>query len=212
VSIFSCFFKFLDGAMEVDGVWLRLIWLDYRLAVIVSVLIPLVLVIWSTLKQVDAVNRLLIIYWRVASLLVITVYLLIPGWSIAFVTSFVARCLIPISLWFWVDLNDEIKDLPPSPLKLATTTWRWAITIFSCFAILVNIPFLSCAFHGTAGAGDFCQLWLQPPLHYKAWFHANSNTGFLGFLGIMGLVSYVIYFLSFLIFRLSRQGRSALDH
>ncbi len=198
--------------MEVNEIWLRLIWLDYRLAVIVSIVIPLVLIIWSAFKRVDAINRLLIIYWRVASLLIITVYLLIPGWSIAFFTGFAARCLIPISLWFWVDLNDEIKDLPPSPLKLATTTWRWAITIFSCFAILVNIPFLSCGFNGIAGAGGFCEVWLQPPLYYKAWFHANSNTGFLGFLGILGLVAYVMYFLSFLIFRLARQGRSALDH
>ncbi|WP_228016690.1 MULTISPECIES: DUF3177 family protein [Synechocystis] len=206
------FVKFFDGVMEVDGIWLRLIWLDYRLAVIVSVFIPLVLVIWSAFKRVDAINRLLIIYWRVASLLMVTVYLLIPGWSLAFFTGFAARCLIPVSLWFWVDLNDEIKDLPPSPLKLATTTWRWGITIFSCFAILVNIPFLSCGLNGIGGAESFCQVWLQPPLHYKAWFHANSNTGFLGFLGIIGLVAYVIYFLSFLVFRLGRQGRSALDH
>lgn len=198
--------------MEVNETWLRLIWLDYRLAVIVSIFIPLILIIWSALKKVDAINHLLIIYWRVASLLIITIYLLIPGWPVAFFTGFAARCLIPISLWFWVDLNDEIKDLPPSPLKLATTTWRWAITIFSCFAILTNIPFLSCGFGVTGKAVDFCQVWLQPSLHYKAWFHANSNTGFLGFLGILGLMAYIMYFLSFLIFRLARRGRSALDH
>ncbi len=75
-------------------------------------------------------SSLLIIYWRVASLLLITVYLMIASWPIGFVTSFLAKILIPISLWFWVDINDEIKDLPSSPIKFVTTAWRWAVTIY----------------------------------------------------------------------------------
>ena len=52
------------------------------------------------------------IYWRVASLLAITVYLMIGGLSVSFVTALLAKILIPLSLWFWVDLNEEIREQP----------------------------------------------------------------------------------------------------
>ncbi len=96
-----------------NDLWFRpFVWLDYRLAFVFTVIIPLVLVLWSLFKQVEAINSLLVIYWRVASLLMITVYLMIPSWPLGFVTGFLARCLIAFGLWFWVDLNDEIHDLP----------------------------------------------------------------------------------------------------
>lgn len=113
-----------------DETWLRnLVWTDYRLAVVFTVVLPIILLIWALLRQSDAILRLLIIYWRVASLLMVTVYLLIRPWPVGFISGFAARLLIPMSLWFWVDLNDEIKDLPPTSLKFALTSWRWAITI-----------------------------------------------------------------------------------
>ena len=34
---------------------------------------------------------------------------MIGGFGISFISSLMARILIPISLWFWVDLNDEIE-------------------------------------------------------------------------------------------------------
>ena len=196
-----------------NDVWYRpLVWLDYRLAVVFTVIIPLMLVLWSLFKQVEAINRLLMIYWRVASLLMITVYLMIPSWSVGFATGFIARCLIPISLWFWVDLNDEIHDLPASGVKSFTTIWRWAVTVYCSLGVLASIPFLSCTFSSALGNTPSCQVWLQPPWRYKELFHANSSPGFLGFLGIVGLIIYSLYFLSFLAFRLGKQGRSALEH
>jgi len=78
--------------------------------------------------KAEAIQRLLTIYWRVSSLLAITIYLLIaalPG----FISGLMARILIPISLWFWVDLNEEIEDQPRGALKLTFNSWRWAITI-----------------------------------------------------------------------------------
>ncbi|BFM41111.1 DUF3177 family protein [Synechocystis sp. LKSZ1] len=195
-----------------ENLWFQpLVWLDYRLAFIFTVIIPLVLLVWSLVKQSEAIHRLLLIYWRVASLLMISLYLFIPGWTAGYVTSFLARLLIPISLWFWVDLNDEIKDLPASGLKLLTTSWRWAITIYCSFGVIAFIPFLSCTFSTETMASEFCQVWLPPAWRYKELFHANATPGFLGFLGIVGLIIYSLYFLYFLIIRLARQGRSALE-
>lgn len=206
-------------------VWFNpLVWLDYRLAVVFTVIIPLILLVWSAFRQVESIQRLLIIYWRVASLLMITVYLMIPLFpegsktgifyqilAYGFVTGFLARVFIPLSLWFWVDLNDEIKDLAPSWLKFWVTAWRWAITVYCSVGAIATVPFLSCAVSPTDLVTPYCQVWLQAPWHFKEWFHPNLSAGFLGFLGITGLIVYILYFAAFLLFRLAKTGRTALE-
>jgi Protein of unknown function (DUF3177) len=185
-----------------------LIWMDFRLAVIFTVLIPLILLFWAFAQKTIAIQSLLIIYWRVASLLAIAVYLAIGSMSISFVASFVAQALIPLSLWFWADLNEEITDLSPRPLKLGFLAWRWATTLYSTLGAIATIPFLSCAF-GNAKT-DYCQAWFQPSWLYYQFFHANSNPGFLGMVGILGLIIYALYLVYFLVVRLAKQGRSAM--
>ncbi|MGB7487802.1 MAG: DUF3177 family protein, partial [Phormidesmis sp.] len=71
-----------------------LVWTDYRVALLIAVFIPLTLLIWSWVKKSEAISALLIIYWRVASLLVITVYLMMASWSIGFLTAMLAKTII----------------------------------------------------------------------------------------------------------------------
>ncbi|MEA5536591.1 DUF3177 family protein [Crocosphaera sp. XPORK-15E] len=207
-----------------EDLWFRpLIWIDYRLALLFNLIIPIILTIWAFARQMDAIGRLLVIYWRVASLLIITVYLMAPGWlgentpfqafsgQMGFVTLLAARILIPISLWFWLDLNDEIKDLPPSFLKLVLTSWRWAVTVYSSLGAMVDVPFLSCAVSRSTLETPFCQVWLQVPVGYWSIVHQDATPGFLGFLGLLGLSIYVLYLAYFLLVRLGKQGRSALE-
>jgi Protein of unknown function (DUF3177) len=192
-----------------EQLWFQpLIWMDFRLAVIFTVLIPLILLFWAFAQKTSAIQSLLIIYWRVASLLAISVYLAIGSMPISFVTAFVAQALIPLSLWFWVDLNEEITDLSPRPLKLGFLAWRWATSLYSILGAIATIPFLSCAF-GSAKT-DYCQVWFQPSWLYYRFFHANSNPGFLGWLAILGLIVYSLYLGYFLIVRLGKQGRAAM--
>lgn len=188
-----------------------LVWMDYRLALLFTVILPLVLLIWAFVKRVDAIQQLLIIYWRVASLLAITVYLMIGNLPLSFISGFLARILIPIGLWFWVDLNEEIHEQPSSALKLTFTSWRWALSIYSLLGAIASLPFLQCAVSKVAFATPFCQVWLEPPLGFKNMFHANYKPEFLGFLGIMALIIYVLYFGYFVIVRLAKQGRSAVE-
>ncbi|WP_373541301.1 DUF3177 family protein [Chamaesiphon sp.] len=185
-----------------------LIWMDFRLAVIFTVLLPLILILWAFVQKTAAIQSLLIIYWRVSSLLAITVYLQIGGLPISFITSLVGQSLIPLSLWFWADLNEEITDLPASPLKLGFLSWRWATTLYSTLSAIALLPFLSCAF-GSATA-DSCQAWFQPSWLYYQFFHANSKPEFLSFLGILGLIFYTLSLGYFLVVRLGKQGRSAM--
>lgn len=188
-----------------------LVWTDYRLAVLVTVVVPLVLLIWSTVKQSEAIQRLLIIYWRVASLLAITVYLLIGSLQIGFITGLMAHVLIPIGLWFWLDLNEDINDLSQTPLKLVFTSWRWAVSVFSAVGAIATLPALRCGFSKEALTQPFCQVWLDPPFLYKEIFHRNTTPGFLAFLGVVGLIIYLLYLIYFVFIRLSKQGRTAVE-
>jgi hypothetical protein len=186
-----------------------LIWTDYRLAILFTVIVPLILLIWAFAQKVEAIQRLLAIYWRVASLLAITVYLMIGSHPISFVAGFCARLLIPLGLWFWVDLNEEIADQFQTPLKLAFTSWRWAVSIYSGLGAIASLPFLQCGFSKQAFNSEFCQAWLYPPFGFRELFHPTTKPEFLGFLGIVALIIYTLYLGYFVVFRLGKQGRSA---
>ncbi|MEG3940119.1 MULTISPECIES: DUF3177 family protein [unclassified Microcoleus] len=202
----------LSLLLAATGPWFQpLVWMDYRLSVLLTISIPLVVLIWAVFDKADAIARLLVIYWRVASLLAITLYLMMAALPVSFVSSVIARALIPACLWFWQDLNDEIADRPQSPLKLAFTAWRWAITVFSGLGALAQIAFLNCAFKSQIQVIDepFCRIWLDPPWLYKQMFHPNLTPQFLGLLGMTGLAIYVIYLSYFVLIKIGKQGRSA---
>ncbi len=186
----------------------KLVWMDFRLAVLFTVLLPLGLLLWAVIQNAQAITQLLIIYWRVASLLAITVYLMIAEWPVSYVSGFAALILIPLSLWFWVDLNEEVADRRDT-LGLVFSSWRWGITIYSILAALGQALFLDCAFVPEAIGRGACQAWLQPPLMFKDIFHNQAKPSTLGFFAAVGLVIYVIYLGYFVFFRLPKQGRSA---
>jgi Protein of unknown function (DUF3177) len=185
-----------------------LVWTDFRLAVLFGVICPLVLMVWAINKRAKSITHLLIIYWRVSSLLAISVYLMIAQSPLGFVTGFAALLLIPVSLWFWVDLNEEIEDRRGS-LKLAINAWRWATTLYCAIAALAQVPYLKCAASKTALSAKECQVWLEPSFLFKAMFHSSTSAGKLGFLAIMALVFYGLYLGYFVIFKFTKQGRSA---
>lgn len=189
-----------------------LVWTNYRLAVLFTVLFPLGLLIWSFVKNAQAISTLLIIYWRVASLLLITVYLMMAGNSIGFISGWIALGLIPISLWFWVDLNEEITDRQ-GLLKICFSAWRWAISIYCVVAFLGQISALGCAISVTTLATDQCQLWLKPAIGFGGLFHSDLGdpkvASRLGLVAMGGLIIYGLYFLNFLALRLTKKGRSA---
>jgi len=188
-----------------------LVWTDYRLAVLFMVFLPLALLIWAFVQKNEPIQHLLTIYWKVASLLMITVYLMIGGLTIGFLAAVMARVLIPLGLWFWVDLNEEIREQPGSVLKLVFSAWRWAVTIYNILGVAILLPFLPCAFSRAQFAGADCQTWLEPPLLYKEYFHSGYTHGFLGFFGILGLAIYVASLAWFVFVRLGKQGRQAIN-
>ena len=106
-----------------------LVWLTYRLGATFALGLPLALLIWSSVRRQPAITRLMSIYWKVASLLVITLLLLTDQRPLGFVTALLAPVLMTLSVWFWVDLNEELADSPlRDPLALTVRLWRWALS------------------------------------------------------------------------------------
>ena len=188
-----------------------LVWMDYRLAILFTVSLPLVLLLWAFFQNMEAIQRLLIIYWKVASLLVITVYLMIASMPWSFLTGLAARLLIPVSLWFWVDLNEEIDDASSKPLTVVFNAWRWAITVYCALGSLATLPFLRCIFASELFSTPYCQMWFEAPWGYREYFHNAQTPGFLGIIGLLGLAVYILYLAYFVFVRLAKQGRSAIQ-
>lgn len=201
----------VEGSL-VASMWAleKFVWADYRLAILFTVLLPLILLVWAFIQKSEGIQLLLTIYWKVASLLMITVYLMIGGFSFSFISGLMARVLIPLGLWFWEDLNEEIREQPKTLLRFAFVAWRWAVTIYSTAGAVFFAFSIPCAFSQARFAGEACQTWLQPPLLYKYYFHFAYTNGFLGFFGIVGLIVYLVSLAYFVFVRLGRQGRSAM--
>lgn len=199
-------------AVESPGLQ-SLVWTDYRLAILFALIIPFVIFVAAFIQRAEAIQRLMATYWRVASLLIISLYLMIAALPISFLTLLMAQILIPISLWFWVDLNEEVSEMPNSGLKLLFTSWRWAVTIYNLLGAIALIPFLYCGFSKGQKeliADASCRIWLDPPWLYKQTFSPNLTPQFLGFFALVGLAVYILYLGYFVFFKLGKQGRSAM--
>jgi hypothetical protein len=192
-----------------------LVWLTYRLGACFAFGLPLVLLIWSALRREPAMVRLLTIYWKVASLLAISLLLLTDQRPLGYITLLLAPVLMLVSIWFWVDLNEELADSPTwRPLPLTVRIWRWAFTGFAVLATLMAATGLPCA---RRLEGADCKVWLEAPqgLHrvverlFDFVFGGQWTEAVAAFVGYVVLVAYVVGLIQWLLVRLPRQGRVA---
>ncbi len=165
-----------------------LVWWDFRVAVLLTVLVPLLLLLAA--RPISPLFRLLVTYWRVSSLLAITVYLMIGGLPLSFITGAAARLLIIGALWFWRGLSVAIELNPAWPCRLFRV-WRWLVTVYLAIGACFSGIYLPCAFiQQPLDSG--CTVWFGPPLAYRALFHPQVEPQLLGGLGLVGLAAYVI--------------------
>ena len=191
-----------------------LVWLTYRLAATMALGLPLVLLIWSTWRGDSVVQRLLGLYWKVASLMMISLLLLTDERPLGYVTAVVAPVLMVVSVWFWVDLNEELADQPPwRPLPLTVRLWRWALSGFGVISLAMTATGLRCMELPSAD----CAAWLEAPqgLHrvvetvFDFVFGGQWSEAVAAFVGYVALVAYLAGFLQWLLVRLPRHGRVA---
>ena len=192
-----------------------LVWLTYRLGATIALGLPLILLIWAGVRRDPALVRLLSIYWKVASLLAISVLLLTDQRPIGYVTALLAPLLMAGSVWFWVDLNEELADSPPGrALPMTVRIWRWSLTVFAVFAVGMSWSALGCA---RALEAAECKVWLEAPqgLHRVAErlfdfvFGGQWTEAVAAFIGYVALVAYAVGLLQWLLVRFPRQGRVA---
>ena len=192
-----------------------LVWLTYRLAAVFALGRPLVLLIWSSMRREASVVRLLSLYWKVASLMGISMLLLTDQRPLGYLTAMVAPLLMLVSVWFWVDLNEELEDLPPwRPLSLCVRLWRWALSGFALVCAAMNATALGCMQQGTT---SHCKAWLEAPqgVHgvvetvFDFVFGGQWTEAVAAFIGYVALVAYLAGLLQWLLVRLPRQGRVA---
>jgi len=186
----------------------QLVWLDYRLALIFLVLAPFSLLVWALRSNSDAIKRSLLLYWRVASLLLITIYLAIGSLGISYISGILAAFLILLALWFWQDLNEDIQATRSS-IKPIYLGWRWATTIYCSLSIGFRLIFANCAFVNVEELSEICKIWFEPPLSFSATFHHGIPVENLAFVGVVGGIVYMLYLFVFLAFSLPKTGRIA---
>ena len=191
-----------------------LVWLTYRLAATMALGLPLVLLIWSTWRGDSVVQRLLGLYWKVASLMMISLLLLTDERPLGYVVAVVAPVLMVVSVWFWVDLNEELADQPTwRPLPLTVRLWRWALSGFGVISLATTATGLRCM----ESPSSDCAAWLEAPqgLHrvvetvFDFVFGGQWSEPVAAFVGYVALVAYLAGFLQWLLVRLPRHGRVA---
>ena len=197
-------------AMEIP--FRSLAWLTYRLTATFAFSLPFILFIWATIRKEAAIVRLTTIYWKIASIIPITMLLLIGERPIGYLTSFIAPFLVILSIWFWSDLNEEIADLPPwRAISLTVRLWRWALTGSCLIIATVNFFTLPCI----RITNDNCLALLEAPkgLHgiskvlFNFLFGANWTEPLAAFVGYVALLAYVVGLIQWILIRFPKQGR-----
>ncbi|WP_042849739.1 DUF3177 family protein [Prochlorococcus sp. MIT 0604] len=191
------------------------IWLSFQLSIIFLIGIPVTLFFWSIQKRNKAVNKLLSIYWKISLLFFISLLLLIGKFNYALVITNISTLLMTVSVWFWNDINDELREYDFS-YSLTTTTkiWRWAVTFISLNFLIQSIQSFNCF---SIINSDACAIWLQPSSNlyisiknlFNFLFGANFTEPIAKFTGLFALLIYTLGLIQWSIIKLPKNGRNS---
>jgi len=191
------------------------VWLSFQLSIIFLIGIPISLFLWSIKKRNKAVNKLLSIYWKISLLFFISLLLLIGNFNYALVITNISTLLMTISVWFWHDINDELKEYDFS-YSLTTTTkiWRWGLTLISLNFLIQSLQNTDCFSFINSSA---CQIWLQPSSSlyliiknlFNFFFGANFTQPISKYLGLFSLLIYILGLTQWSIIKLPKSGRNS---
>ena len=136
------------------------IWLSFHLSIIFLIGIPITIFFWSIKKRNIVVKQLLSIYWKISLLFFISLLLLIGKYSYALLITNISTLLITIAVWFWNDINDELKEYDLTyPLTTTTKIWRWSLTFISLNFLIQSLLNFNCFSSINTAA---CEIWLKP--------------------------------------------------
>ena len=191
------------------------IWLTFQISIIFLIGIPVSLFMWAIKKKNKAVNKLLSIYWKISLLFFISLLLLIGNYSYALLITNISTLLMTISVWFWNDINDELKEYHFSD-SLSTTTkvWRWSLTFISLNFLIQSLQNFNCFSFINSEA---CEVWLQPSSNlymiiknlFNFFFGAEFTKPIAKFLGLFSLLIYILGLIQWSILKFPKNGRNS---
>jgi len=191
------------------------IWLSFQLSIVFLIGIPFTLTTWSIKKRNKAVNKLLSIYWKISLLFFISLLLLIGKYNNALLITNISTLLMTVAVWFWNDINDELKEYKFSD-SLTTTTkiWRWTVTFISLNFLIQSLQNFNCFSFINS---DACAIWLKPSSNlfifiknlFNFFFGANFTQPIAKFLGLFLLLIYTLGLIQWSIIKLPKNGRNS---
>ncbi len=120
-----------------------------------------------------------------------------------------------VSLWFWDDINDELKEYNFSYSFITTTkVWRWSILFISLNFLIQSLQNFSCfSFINSAE----CEIWLKPSSNlyiiikslFNFFFGANFTQPVAKYLGLFSLLIYILGLIQWLIIKFPKNGRNS---
>jgi len=120
-----------------------------------------------------------------------------------------------VSVWFWNDINDELREYDFS-YSLTTTTkiWRWTVTFISLNFLILSLQNLNCF---SLINSNSCKIWLQPSSNlyifiknlFNFFFGANFTQPIAKFLGLISLLVYALGILQWSTTKLTKNGRNS---
>jgi len=192
-----------------------LVWLSYRLAATFAFGLPLILLIWAKISKLRSIDRLLSIYWKVSSLYAINLLFLSGENQLGQLISLISPILMVGSIWFWVDLNEEIEEIfIYKPISLSTRIWRWTLSFWAILNTGLHLFSWRCL---NSINGNYCDNWREIPYNsfittkiiIKFILGGNWTTTFATFVAYIALIFYLIGLIQWLIMQFPKNGRFA---
>lgn len=192
-----------------------LVWADFRLAVALFVLAPLGVSFASlSSDEHDALRRIMAGYWQASSLLMLTVFLNAAAQPVGFSTAALVQAMIPLSLYWWRDLGEEVRQRAARrPLARFFLAWRAAASALAVAGAAGQLAFFQrCNAVGDLLGDAQCAAWLEPPFAFRALLLPGvppSALGALGYAGLLVYLPYLAYMALAVVRRVGRSGRAS---
>jgi len=154
-------------------------------------------------------------YWKISLLFFISLILLIGKFNFALLISVISIFLMTITLWFWNDINDELKEYSLSnPLATTIKVWRWSITFIFLNFIIQGFQNISCL---SIINSTECQIWLEPSTDlylimrrlFNFLFGANFTQPIAKFIGLFSLLIYALGLIQWALIKFPKSGRNS---
>ena len=152
---------------------------------------------------------------KVSILFFISLILFIGGVDFSLLVLIISTCLMTICVWFWTDINRELKGYKLTNALVTTTkVWRWALTFISIRFFVHILQDFSCL--NSINSSE-CLKWSEPSKNlsqiinqlFNFLFGANFTEPIAKFIGLFTLLIYMLGLFQWFIIKLPRSGRNS---